>query len=289
MRTLCTGGSGWIGTNLVWDLRILGDEVFNYDLKEGYDITDVKQLNDVFYDFRPDRVFHLAAQAFLGPGEENPYLDVDVNIKGMINVLSCLEKYKVPMAYTSSGAVYGTTHEVPHREESPCQPMSNYGISKLSAEYYLKKWVKTKDIDAKILRFSSVYGPGRKHGSVNIFINKALEGLPLTVYGDGSQTRDLTYIKDALRGAKIVIENGLPGEVYNIGSGIETSVKEVAEIIAHQFNAEIIYVEHEFSKFDLKRSCYDLVKSRNIGYCPSISVYEGILKTIEGEKAGLRG
>lgn len=284
MRSLVTGGSGWIGSNLVKKLEQEGDEVFNYDLKENYDITNVKQLNDVFYDFRPDRVFHLAAQAFLRPGEEHPYLDVDVNIKGMINILTCLEKYKVPMVYTSSGAVYGTTLEVPHREESPCQPMSNYGISKLAAEHYLKKWVRTKGIDARILRFSSVYGPGRKHGPVNIFINKALTGLPLTVYGDGSQTRDLTYISDALRGTKIVLKNGLPGEVYNIGSGVETSVKEVAEIVSSLTGSEIIYVEHEFSDFDLKRSYYDLLKSSSIGYEPTIDLREGIKELLEYEK-----
>jgi len=280
-KVLVTGGSGWIGSCLVENLRSQGDEVFNYDLKDGYDITDVKQLNDVFYDFRPDQVFHLSAQAFLEPGEKNPYMDVDVNIKGMINMLQCLERYRAPMVFTSSGAVYGITHAVPHREDSPCHPMSNYGCSKLAAEFYLKKWVKTKGIDAKILRFSSVYGPGRKHGPVNIFINQALRGGPLSVYGDGSHTRDITYITDAIKGAKIVLGAGAPGEVYNIGSGVETSVREVAEIVANYFDVEIEYFEHAFSEFDLKRSCYDIVKAGGIGYFSSVSIHEGIIKTIE--------
>ena len=186
MRSLITGGSGWIGANLIRVLRWEGDTVFNYDMKEGYDILNTSQLNDDFNDFEPERVFHLAAQAFLATGEINPHIDVDVNVKGMINLLSCLERYPAPMVYTSSGAVYGITDDVPHREDSPCHPMSNYGVSKLAAELYLKKWVKTKGIDAKIVRYSSVYGPGRGHGPVNIFINKALHGLHLTVYGDGS-------------------------------------------------------------------------------------------------------
>lgn len=284
MKTLITGGSGWIGSQLVRYLINNGDEVFNYDIVGGHDVTKLYQLENAFEGFEPDRVFHLAGQAFMEPGEKDPWKDVTVNTFGMINLLTCLEEWDVPMVYSSSGAVYGLSPVLPHREDAPCIPVSNYGVSKLAGEYYLKKWVATKDVDAKIVRFSSVYGLGRSHGPVNIFINRALEGKPLTVYGDGNQTRDLTYIMDAILGLRIIIDKGIPGEIYNIGSGLETSVKEVAEMVAGIFKAEVTYVEHEFSQFDLKRSWYNLNKANNIGYFPQYTAERGIHKTIKLER-----
>lgn len=284
MKTLVTGGSGWIGSHLVRYLINEGDEVFNYDIVGGHDITKLYQLENAFEWFEPDRVFHLAGQAFMAPGEKDPHRDVTINTFGMINLLTCLEEWDIPMVYTSSGAVYGISPILPHKEDAPCFPVSNYGVSKLAGEYYLKKWVATKGVNAKILRFSSVYGLGRSHGPVNIFINKAFESKPLAVYGDGSQTRDLTYIMDAILGLRIVGDKGTPGEIYNIGSGVETSVREVAEIIAENLGAEITYVEHEFSQFDLKRSWYDLTKANNIGYFPQYTVERGIRRTMELER-----
>lgn len=284
MKTLVTGSSGFVGSKLVQHLIDQGDTVVTYDLADDNDILNLKQLKATFKHTSPDRVFHLAAQAFLGPGENAPYKDLDVNAKGMINLLKCLEEYDIPMVYTSSGAVYGKTPDVPHREDSPCLPMSNYGVSKLAAEYYLRKWVHTKGVNARILRFSSVHGPGRKHGPVNIFTNLALEGKDLTVFGDGEQTRDLAYIEDACRGAVIVLENGVPGEVYNIGSGKGTSVNTVAKVIGDLLNVKVTHIDHEFSEFDIKYSAYDLTKSRAIGYEPEYTPVEGILRTVNQER-----
>lgn len=282
MKSLVTGSHGWIGSNLVKHLENLGDEVITFDLKDGQDILDPCDLIDTFHDEEPDRVFHLAAQAFMGPGEKNPYLDVDVNVKGMINMLRCLEAYNVPMLYTSSGAVYGVTPTIPQVETAHCMPMSNYGCSKLAAEYYLKKWVTTKDVDARIVRFSSVYGAGRLHGPINIFIKQGMEGKPVTVFGDGSQTRDYTYIDDACRGAVIALSLGSPGEVYNIGSGVETSVNDIANIIGGYYCVGVEYVAQEYSAFDLRRSYYDIAKANRLGYYPKRSVAEGIMMTIDG-------
>ena len=283
-RTLITGGSGFIASNLVKNLEAEGDEVFNYDLKTGHDILNLTRLSHTFLKFNPDRVFHLAAQAFLAPGEKDPYMDVDVNVKGMINMLRCLDKFRVPMVYTSSGAVYGITPTIPQREDAHCMPMSNYGISKLAAEQYLKKWVKTKGVDARIVRFSSVYGAGRLHGPVNIFINQALQGKPITVFGDGSHTRDLTYIDDAVHGVKIALSYGMPGEVYNIGSGVETSVGEVAYAVAAVIATEVLFKPHEFNEFDLPRSFYDVTKAKKLGFAAAYNLYDGIAATIQNSE-----
>lgn len=284
MKILCTGGSGWIGSNLVMHLKKKGHEVFNYDLKEGYDIVDYLSLKECFEKRGFDCCYHLAAQPFLGPGENEPYNDVRINIFGMINMLRCLEEYNIPMVYTSSGAVYGVSETIPHREDAICMPASNYGVSKLAAEKYLKKWVLTKGVDAKIIRFSSVYGVGRKHGPVNIFINKALQGLPLTIYGSGSQTRDLIYIEDAINGLEIVMEKGVRGEIYNIGLGEEHSVSEVAKIVQSNIDVPITHVKHDMAPFDIARSWYDITKILGLGFDPKIGLEKGIELTLTDSK-----
>jgi UDP-glucose 4-epimerase len=282
LRILVTGGSGFVGNALVERLKSQGHDVFNYDIKhdERYDITDGDRLMDVFYKFDPDQVYHICAQAFLKPGEQNPEMDIKINEFGMINLLKCLEGTDIPMVYTSSGAVYGLSN-VPHSEYSMCIPVSNYGISKYATEQYLRKWVITKNVNARIIRFSSVYGPNRTEGPVNIFINKALKGEPLTVYGDGKQTRDMIYIDDALDGLQLVLEDGIRGETYNIGTGVESSVLDVAEIISRQTDAKIVFVPYEMSAFDLKRSWYNIDKIVKLGFVPLHDLEMGITLTME--------
>jgi UDP-glucose 4-epimerase len=231
-------------------------------------------------------VYHLAAQAFVAPGEAYPYKDLDINGKGMLNMLRCIEEFDVPMVFTSSGSVYGLTDSFPHAEDALIRPTANYGCTKRLAELYLQKWVIMKGIDAKIVRFSSVYGPDRgKQGPVNIFLELSIEGKPLTVYGDGSQTRDMIHISDANSGVFHVLYHGTPGEIYNIGIGREHSVKEVAEIIAELTGVDLTFVSgHEFSPFDVKRSYYNIDKIKELGWSPKISLPVGILKTYKDIK-----
>ncbi len=279
MNILVTGSSGFIGKNLVNYLEDLGHQVIPYDIKTGQDILDGIELASTFYENHISRVYHLSAQAFMSTGENYPYRDLDVNGKGMINILRMVEKFRVPMVYTSSGAVYGQTDSYPHSEDALLKPRANYGCSKRYAELLLQKWVATKYVDCKVVRFSSVYGPYREHGPVNIFINKALKGEPLTVYGDGSQTRDMIYIDDALRGMIKVLELGSPGEIYNVGYGKEHSVTEVALIIQGITGSEIKFIPHQFSEFDVKRSYYNIDKVRSLSWEPKYDLVEGIERT----------
>ena len=286
MKAFVTGSSGFIASNLVRYLMEKGCEVVSYDIKTGQDILDFDHLRDTFIENEFDEVYHLAAQAFVGPGEADPYRDLDINGKGMLNMLRCIEEFRVPMVFTSSGSVYGLTDSFPHKEDALIRPTANYGCTKRLAELYLQKWVIMAGIDAKIIRFSSVYGAGRgMNGPVNVFCTLAMRGKPLTVYGDGSQTRDTVYVDDALYGLTLVQRKGVPGEVYNIGCGEEHSAAEIAEIVSSLTGAEVSYIlGHEFSKFDVARSYYDISKLKGLGYEPLYSLLDGIKKTLELEK-----
>jgi len=286
MKALVTGSSGFIASNLVRYLTEKGCEVVSYDIKTGQDILDFDQLRDTFIENEFDEVYHLAAQAFVGPGEADPYRDLDINGKGMLNMLRCIEEFRVPMVFTSSGSVYGLTDSFPHKEDALIRPTANYGCTKRLAELYLQKWVIMAGIDAKIIRFSSVYGAGRgMNGPVNVFLTLALRGKPLTVYGDGSQTRDTVYVDDALEGLTLVQRKGVPGEVYNIGCGEEHSAAEIAGVVSLLTGVEVSFIlGHEFSKFDVARSYYDISKLRGLGYKPVYSLLDGVKKTLEEER-----
>jgi len=227
----------------------------------------------------PDQIYHLAGQAYLNTGEANPYNDLDVNAKGMINLLRLTENTDISLIYTSTGAVYGLS-EVPHKEDSACRPMCNYGISKLAAELYLQKWVSTRGVDAKIVRFSSIYGPGRRAGPVNVFLRQAINGKPITVHGSGSQTRDYVHVEDVVRGMELVQERGQRGHIYNLGFGEEHSVAEVAGIVQQIYpSTSIEYVKAEYSPYDLPRSWFDITKARGLGYNPRMHLELGIRST----------
>jgi UDP-glucose 4-epimerase len=283
MVTLVTGSSGFIARNLVKHLTDEGETVIKFDFKDGWsDITDYSKIHKVFEEYTPERVYHLAAQAFVGPGEKDPYRDLMINGVGMLNILRCVTEFPSKLLYTSSGAVYGLTNSFPHAEDALVRPTANYGCTKYLAELYLQKWVMTEGIDAKITRFSSVYGADRgREGPVNVFLEKALAGEDLTVYGDGAQTRDMVHVSDAIQGMKIVMQKGKAGTVYNIGLGEEHSVLEVAEQVAQLTGAKIRFVNRSPSKFDVFRSYYDISRAKKIGFKPSIKLSEGITKTLE--------
>lgn len=278
MRALVTGGEGFIGSQLVRYLKEKEFEPIIFDVTQGQDVTRYKDIRTALQCHRPEFIYHTAAQGLLIPGEKDPYNDVDVNVKGMINILRAIKELELDpvLLYTSSGAVYGNS-ELPHRENCLCRPMSNYGISKLAAELYLQKEVATWGLNAKIVRFSSVYGHGRKAGPVNLFIDQARKGGPITVHGSGSQTRDLVSIEDVIPGLILVAERGKRGEVYNIGLGEEHSVAEVAYLVKKNFRSvKISFISFQGSPFDLPRSWFDISKAKGLGYKPRIDLDHGI-------------
>lgn len=274
-RIVCTGSAGFIGSNLVTALKRQGHEVRGYDIKDGDDLLDWTNLHCVFEDFRPEEVYHLGGSVHMGPAEEDPEMDIRLNYVGTLNVLKLCGAFGSRLLYTGTGASYGVCGS-PQEENMLPRPVSNYGISKLAAELLVQKFVECYGVQAVITRFSSVYGKGRNAGPVNLMLKSAKNNGVIRVDGPGHHTRDLVDVRDAVSGAMIVMEKGEFGQLYNIGSGVETSMVEVAWMIHELTGAEIRHVPYEYSKFDLPRSRFDISKARGLGYEPKVSLEEGI-------------
>jgi len=279
-RIIVTGGSGFVGSHLVKRLRNQGYQVFNYDLVEKHDILDETHMSKVFNEFQPDEVYHLGGSVHMSPAEDDPETDFKLNYLGTLNVLKMCVRHGCRMLFTGTGATYGLSGS-PQREEDMPRPVSNYGVSKRAAELLIQKYVECHDIHATITRYSSVYGPGRNAGPVNLMLKNALEKGWIRVDGPGHHTRDLIDIRDALDGTVLVMEKGMAGQIYNVGSGVETAIVEVAWIIHELTDAEIRHIPYKYGKFDLPRSRYDISKASQLGFVSRISLREGIKKLMK--------
>ena len=281
MKVLITGSSGFIGSRL-WDrLYEEGYEPLAYDLPER-NILSVEMMNYMF-DKSPDVVVHMAAQAYVPPGEADPVNNAITNVAGTVNVLERAKEHGTKVVFCSSGAVYGSLARVPTYEEIVCDPESHYGVSKLAAEMYAKFYHQKREVPVTITRFSSVYGAGRPAGPINAFVERVLKGDPVTIYGDGETTRDYTYVSDVVEGLKLCIDGVIPfgGEVYNLASGVQTSLLEVVDAIEDILDKKLDVHHEPEVPGDIRVNYFDICKARRWGYNPKISLNKGIEKMIE--------
>ena len=281
MKVLITGNNGFIGGNLMNRLGDEGYDLIEYDLPDK-DILSIESMKHAFGE-SPDVVVHMAAQAYVPPGEADPVNNAITNVAGTVNVLDRAREHGTKVVFCSSGAVYGSLARVPTYEEIVCNPESHYGISKLAAEMYAHFYYEKRGVPVTITRFSSVYGAGRPAGPINAFVERSLNGDPLTIYGDGETTRDYTYVDDVVEGLKLCIDGTIPfgGEVYNLASGVQTSLLEVISAI-EEIRGEDLHVQHEPEvPGDIRINYFDIEKARRWGYNPEVSLTEGIEKMIE--------
>lgn len=235
MNILITGGLGFIGSNLVSTLKTLGHNVITLDLKDGADYQldiskdDLTQIKENI-----DAIYHLAAQPFGKGSELDPILDVDYNVKGTLNVCY-LAKYKniKHLIYTSTMAVYGNNEFA--NENSPLDPLSNYAVSKLSGEFYIKKFAKETHFKYTIFRLWNTYGPGQDisneyKGVVSAFANQILKGNHIKVTGSLDRYRDIIYVDDVVR-ALVMSLKWISCDVCNISTGKKTTMRELIETI----------------------------------------------------------
>ncbi|MDP2239078.1 MAG: SDR family oxidoreductase [Burkholderiales bacterium] len=254
MKTLVTGGAGFIGSHLSERLLAGGHDVVIADnLATGrmsniahflehprlkfcqVDIRDSQQLSGCFTGV--DWVFHLAGIADIVPSVEWPELYFSTNVSGTCNVLECARSAGVKrLVYAASSSGYGIPALCPTPETSPMNPLYPYALTKYLGEQLVLHWARVYSLSALSLRLFSVYGPRSRttgaYGSVcGVFFSQKLHGKPLTVVGDGTQTRDFTYVTDAVDAFVRAAWSSASGEALNVGSGTHHSINELAELL----------------------------------------------------------
>lgn len=274
-KIIISGGAGFIGSSLAIRLLKEDHDVLIVDNlisgKKDYipqkakfrklDILD-KELDKVFFNFKPDYVFHLAAQIDVRKSVADPVFDNEVNVQGGLNVLQQCLKHKVKKIVFSStgGAIYGETKTIPTPETHSTKPLSPYGINKLCFEHYLRYYREAFSLDYTILRFANVYGPrqykGGEAGVVAIFSQQAVLGKKLTLNGSGRQTRDFVFIDDVVEALDLALSRKYVGEI-NIGSGKESSLLQVIQALKKVSAKDLKVKKNPASIGEQQRSCLD--------------------------------
>lgn len=299
MKILVTGGAGFIGSHLVDRLVQEGQEIVVVDnlstgkrrnlnrAAEFYKVDiQSSRLERVFRNERPSMVMHLAAQMDVRRSVEDPTYDAQVNILGTVNVLQQAANHgtrKVIFA-SSGGAIYGEQEVFPAPESHPTQPLSPYGISKLSGEYYLSYFQRMSGIQCVALRLANVYGPRQdpegEAGVVAIFTRKLLDGEQPVINGNGRQTRDFVYVDDVVEAHLAAMNKDVLG-VYNVGTGEETTVNDLFRILADLIRPGCKELHGPAKKGEQIRSVVDAGKLHQLGWEPKTSIQEGLSRTAE--------
>lgn len=300
MKVLVTGGAGFIGSNLVDGLIEAGHEVAVLDnLSTGkkeninekatffeLDITDKESVQKVFEEFKPEAIHHLAAQASVRISTENPQEDVRINVIGIINLLEQAAKAGVKKFIFSStgGAIYGDGVERPTIETATEDPVCPYGIDKLFGEKYVKYFANLSKLQTVCLRYANVYGPRQnpkgEAGVVAIFAGKLLNGEPIDINGTGEQTRDYIYVSDVVA-ANLAALNSDKNGIYNVGTGIETSVNQIAEMMKKITASESAVNHVEAKPGEQMYSSLSTEKlEKELGWKKQTSIEEGLKLTI---------
>ena len=296
MRAVVTGGAGFIGSTLVDELLARGDEVHVVDdLSAGkreqvaaaatLHVLDIREpLADALADVRPEVVFHLAAQVDVRVSVADPAGDARTNVIGTVNVLELARAHDAQVVFASTGgAIYGEC-ERPARENDERRPLSPYGTSKLAGEEYLATWNRLHGTRHVALRLGNVYGPRQdphgEAGVVAIFLSRIAEGRSGTIFGDGAQTRDYIFVGDVVRA--FVAAAGAGGGVFNVGTGIETSVLGLWEASRNATGADADVVHDPPRLGELARSCLDPSRAaQELGWRAEVTLAEGLRRTWE--------
>jgi len=303
---LVTGGAGFIGSHIVDRLLTDGFEVTvidnlttgrlenvaNHQGRKDFhfikgDIRKSNLVKDILQNV--DAVFHESARVGMTCSVEDPVLTNEVNVTGTLNLLkTCVDSDVKRFIYASSAAVYGKTEALPHHEGLIPRPISPYGASKLAAENYVKVFYETYGLETVCLRYFNVYGPRQTYspysGVITIFINRLLGNQPPIIYGDGEQTRDFVNIRDVVDANMLgLTRKNAVGEVFNIATGIATTVNQVASMlqeIVGKTRLEPVYTNPRMG--DIRHSYADVSKAREVlRHNPKVSLKEGLAKLVE--------
>lgn len=306
MRVLVTGGAGFIGSHTVDKLLAEGFEVTVLDnLRSGSleninahkdetgfrfvqgDIRDARIVKDLVSTV--DYVIHLAALVSVPESVQDPDLTHDINVNGTLNLLRASVNSGVErFVYASSCAVYGNAERLPINEECPANPQSPYGASKLAAERLVQKYYANFGLQTVCLRYFNVYGPRQAYsdysGVITQFLKRIEKDLPLMVFGDGKQTRDFIYVEDVVDANLLALKyTKATGEVFNIGTGVATSINQLANTLLEITDKKNLRIVHcKARKGDIRHSVADISKAREkLDYNPKVPLKDGLRKLLE--------
>ncbi|MBI3413276.1 MAG: GDP-mannose 4,6-dehydratase [Candidatus Aenigmarchaeota archaeon] len=298
-KILVTGGAGFIGSFVCEELLKTGKDVIvlddlsvgkkeyvpkNADFVEG-SIMD-KKLADKLVS-KCDKIYHLAVVA-LPVSLKNPVAAHDVNATGTVNLLEAARKYGRGFVYISSSEVYGDAKEQRMKETHQLEPRTPYAASKLAGEVYALSYYRTFGLPVVVVRPFNSFGPHHREDSyscvITRFITNISQGKPITIFGDGEQSRDYTYVKDTARGIVTCGENAGPGDIVNIGYGADITINEIARIITNSMKADVKITYSDDRPGDVRRLCADISKARKLGFEPNYSFSNGLEEYLEWSK-----
>jgi len=305
MLCLVTGCSGFIGSHLAEALLAKGHLVRGVDCLTDYYSPRIKEANleklgssPGFRFFREDInscdlralldgvdvVFHLAAQAGVRASwGRNFDVYIDHNIRATQVLLEACLGTGVRFVFASSSSVYGDTDRIPMNEADPTRPRSPYGVTKLAAENLCSLYHANFGLETVSLRYFTVYGPRQRPDmAIHRFLLSAMEGRPIPLYGDGSQTRDFTYVDDIVEGTILAAQKGVPGGVYNLGGGNRVKISEVMEIVESIVGRPPNIEKKDLQAGDVKSTLADTQAAfRDLGWQPKQGLREGLRAEFE--------
>lgn len=281
MRILVTGNKGFIGSNMFKFFKEQNSvEPIGFSKSSGQDIFDLNLLKKAIKD--SDLVYHFAAYAKPAESVLNPIEAIGTNINSTLNVLEACREYNVSLIYPSSCEIYGDSN-TPINEDFPIKPPNPYATSKAAADRICYTYFKTYDLDVKIVRIFNPYGPNQQLNKIiPTFYFQAIKNEPITIFGNGSDTRDYVYVDDIVNG--LWLSRKLPsGEAINLATGKATTSLEVANLILEltRSSSEIRLVDYPKIFGNIKNQVGSYKKAKKlIGWEPRIELREGIEKTI---------
>jgi UDP-glucose 4-epimerase len=312
MDILVTGGAGFIGGHLAENFVRDGHDVTVFDNFDSFYDTDIKRHNveigrdaasesdgsyslvegdlrdeELVYDLvtGADAVYHQGGVAGVRRSVEVPREYDDINVDGTLNILEAARDTDIErLVFASSSSVYGKPVYLPYDEEHPTTPVSPYGASKLAAERYWCAYHEVYGLPTVALRYFTVYGPRmRPNMAISNFVSRCLNGEPPVIYGDGTQTRDFTYIDDIVEGNMALLDtDAADGEALNIGSSDNIEIKTLAKEVRNQLAPELDLVYEERHDADAEHTHADVSKARDLlGYNPEHTIREGVSKYID--------
>lgn len=296
---LVTGGAGFIGSQLVDRLIKEGHHVIVVDnlstgkkefinKKAEFHQLDIisADITELIINKKPEFVFHVAAQKSVRYSVAYPIQDAETNIHGALRVLEgCIIANVKKLIFSSSGgAIYHGLEIIPTPEEVPCFPKSPYGVAKLSFELYLHAACHNYGMNYLALRYANVYGPRQdpkgEAGIMGIFTENLLAGEPIFINGDGKQTRDFVYVDDVIEANILAMGEDKHG-IYNIGTGKETDMNQVAKIIAQAVGSKTKPIHRDPVAGEERRSALDCARAKEVlGWKPTVTIEEGVARTV---------